>query len=107
MSPAQRAALEAIAGTRSLEAQQVLFHEEDPCTGFYVLVEGAIQLTRAGDAPSAHPTLAVVLPVASFAEAAMFGDEAFPATQRIQVQLIGPHGQRGEELDPQHPRLNF
>ena len=80
LSPAQRAALEAIAGTRSLEAQQVLFHEEDPCTGFYVLVEGAIQLTRAGDAPSAHPTLAVVLPVASFAEAAMFGDEAFPAT---------------------------
>lgn len=33
--------------------------------------------------------------------------EAFPATQRIQVQLIGPHGQRGEELDSQHPRLNF
>lgn len=33
--------------------------------------------------------------------------EAFPATQRIQVQLIGPNGQRGAELDPQRPRLTF
>lgn len=65
---------------KRLDNGQVLFMEQDPCTGFYVLVEGAIQLTRATDSPSAHPTLAVIMPVNSFAEAAMFGDENFPAT---------------------------
>jgi CRP-like cAMP-binding protein len=65
---------------RALEAENMLFMEGDPCTGFFVLVEGAIQLTRSSATPGAHPTLAVVTPVASFAEAAMFGGEAFPAT---------------------------
>jgi len=67
-------------GLRRLDAGQMLFLEEDPCTGFFVLLEGAIQLTRSGNIPGAHPTLAVILPVNSFAEAAMFGGEAFPAT---------------------------
>lgn len=58
----------------------MLFQEDEPCTGFYVLVEGAIQLTRSAPDHGAHPTLAVITPVASFAEAAMFGGEAFPAT---------------------------
>lgn len=80
LTAAQRTRLEAMATTRRLEAEEALFFEEDPCTGFYILVEGAIQLTRAGDIPGAHPTLAVILPVQSFAEAAMFGGEAFPAT---------------------------
>jgi len=76
----QRAKLEALALTRHLEQEEILFMEDDPCSGFFVLVEGAIQLTRFSDTPGAHPTLAVVLPVNSFAEAAMFGGEAFPAT---------------------------
>jgi len=80
LQPAQRERLSQVAGSRRLEAEAMLFLEGEPCTGFFVLVEGAIQLTRANDAPGAHPTLAVVLPVASFAEAAMFGGEAFPAT---------------------------
>ena len=79
LSPAQRERLGAMVGTRHLESGQMLFLEEDPCTGFFVLLEGAIQLTRSGEA-GAHPTLAVILPVNSFAEAAMFGGEAFPAT---------------------------
>jgi len=69
-----------VAGSRRLEPEAMLFLEGEPCTGFFVLVEGAIQLTRCNEVPGAHPTLAVVLPVASFAEAAMFGGEAFPAT---------------------------
>lgn len=72
--------LGAFATSRQLEPEGMLFLEGDPCTGFYVLVEGAIQLTRSSDAPGAHPTLAVVTPVQSFAEAALFGGEAFPAT---------------------------
>jgi hypothetical protein len=31
----------------------------------------------------------------------------FPATQRIQVQLIGPSGQQGAELTAANPTLNF
>ncbi|MDP3815245.1 DUF2796 domain-containing protein [Pseudomonas sp.] len=31
----------------------------------------------------------------------------FPATQKIQVQLIGPNGQQGLELTPAQPSLSF
>ena len=31
----------------------------------------------------------------------------FPATEKIQVQLIGPNGQQGMELTPAQPRLSF
>ena len=80
LQPAQREKLGRLATQRNLEPEAMLFMEDEPCTGFFVLVEGSIQLTRSSDQPGAHPTLAVVLPVASFAEAAMFGGEAFPAT---------------------------
>ena len=76
----QQKKLEDIAITKSLEQDGILFMEDDPCSGFFVLMEGAIQLTRCSLTPGSHPTLAVVLPVNSFAEAAMFGGEAFPAT---------------------------
>jgi CRP/FNR family transcriptional regulator len=69
-----------MAVSKRLDAEEILFMEDDPCAGFYVLVEGAIQLTRFGLTPGSHPTLAVVLPVSSFAEAALFAGEAFPAT---------------------------
>lgn len=81
LQPEQRRKLGDMATTKALETDKILFMEDDPCSGFFVLVEGAIQLTRFGITPgSAHPTLAVVLPVQSFAEAAMFAGEAFPAT---------------------------
>lgn len=80
LHPPQRDRLERMAGPKRLDPGEMLFLEDEPCTGFFVLVEGAIQLTRSGTAPGAHPTLALILPVSSFAEAAMFGGEAFPAT---------------------------
>jgi CRP/FNR family transcriptional regulator len=80
LRPSQREALEAMVRTRRLDPGEMLFLEEEPCTGFFVLSQGAIQLTRSSPVPGAHPTLAVILPVSSFAEAALFGDEAFPAT---------------------------
>ena len=80
LQPEQRRKLEDMANAKRLEMEETLFMEDNPCTGFYVLVEGAIQLTRFGLTPGSHPTLAVVLPVSSFAEAAMFAGEAFPAT---------------------------
>lgn len=33
--------------------------------------------------------------------------KAFPGTQKIQAQLIGPKGQRGAELDADQPRATF
>jgi hypothetical protein len=33
--------------------------------------------------------------------------QRFPATQKIQAQLIGPNGQQGAELSPANPRLSF
>jgi len=80
LQPAQRERLDRIAASRSLATDGMLFLEDDPCTGFYVLVDGLIQLTRSAPNPGAHPTLAIITPVASFAEAALFGGEAFPAT---------------------------
>ena len=80
LQPAQRERLSQFAGSRTLDTDGMLFLEDEPCTGFYVLVEGAIQLTRSATLPGAHPTLAVITPIASFAEAALFGGEAFPAT---------------------------
>ena len=80
LQPAQRERLQGLARPRVLDPEEVLFLEDEPCTGFFVLVEGAIQLTRAAEIPGAHPTLAVIMPVSSFAEAALFGGEAFPAT---------------------------
>lgn len=80
LSATQQAKLQEMYRFKALEPGQILFMEGEPCTGFYVLTEGAIQLTRASDAAGLHPTLAVVLPVNTFAEAALFGDEDFPAT---------------------------
>jgi CRP/FNR family transcriptional regulator len=80
LKPPQRERVGQLATSRILDPEAMLFMENDPCTGFFVLVEGAIQLTRSGDTPGSHPTLAVITPVNSFAEAAMFGGEAFPAT---------------------------
>lgn len=79
LSPLQRSRLDGLAVRKTLDAGQILFCEGEPCTGFFVVATGGIQLTRAGEA-GAHPTLAVILPPASFAEAALFGGEAFPAT---------------------------
>lgn len=76
----QRLMLQELSFEKTLSEGQILFMEDAPCTGFFVLVEGSIQLTRVSTTPGACPTLAVILPVQSFAEAAMFGGEAFPAT---------------------------
>jgi len=97
LQPAQRERLGTLARSRKLAPEEILFLEDDPCTGFYVLVEGAVQLTRAA-MPGAHPTLAVVMPVASFAEAAMFGGEAFPATATALKPSVVFHFPKGPFL---------
>ena len=80
LQPPQRDRLNQLAAARNLDTDGMLFLEGEPCTGFYVLVEGVIQLTRSAPHPGAHATLALITPVTSFAEAAMFGGEAYPVT---------------------------
>ncbi|MEO4047135.1 DUF2796 domain-containing protein [Pseudomonas sp. CAU 1711] len=48
----------------------------------------------------ANPEALKVLELGTF-----FG--TFPATEKLQVQLIGPSGQQGAELTPKAPRLSF
>ncbi len=57
-----------------------LFHEGQPCNGFYVLLAGAVLLTRFTGADGRETPLHPVAPGQSFAEAALFGRRAFPAS---------------------------
>jgi CRP/FNR family transcriptional regulator, dissimilatory nitrate respiration regulator len=98
LTEAQRTRLATLAHTRRLEADRVLFHEGDPCSGFFIVTEGAIQLTRASDHPGAHPTLATILPINAFAEAALFGGEAFPATATALRPTTVTHFHKGAFL---------
>jgi CRP-like cAMP-binding protein len=57
-----------------------LFHEGEPCTGFFVLLEGAVLLTRFASEEGREVPLHDLAPGQSFAEAALFGGMPFPAT---------------------------
>lgn len=79
----QLARMGALLEFKRLEAGQLLFLAGDPCTGFFVVLEGAVQLLR--PEPDGRETLLnLVRPPHSFAEAALFSGHAFPATARAQ-----------------------
>lgn len=80
LRPAQLARLTELAIPKRFDQGQDLFAEGEPCTGFYVLVEGIVQLTKYGPGASSCPALALIQPIQSFAEAALFGGGTFPAT---------------------------
>lgn len=73
--------LERVAGiSRGLRvrAGELIFRDGQPCEGFYVVVAGAARLYKI--APDGRErTLHIVRPPHSFAEAAMFGHDAYPA----------------------------
>jgi CRP/FNR family transcriptional regulator len=64
---------------RKVAAEGFLFHAGEPCTGFFVVLEGQIRLVRTTE-QGAETTLHVVRPGQSFAEAALFSGAAFPAS---------------------------
>lgn len=75
--------LEAIAAFvthRALARGEYLFHEGDRCTGFFVLLEGTVLLTRFGPEAGRETPLHAVGPGQSFGEAALFAGLPFPAT---------------------------
>ncbi len=56
----------------------LVFRDGQPCEGFYVVLEGAVRVYKI--APDGRQRiLHIVRPPNSFAEAAMFGDDAYPA----------------------------
>lgn len=79
MKPEQVARLGELLRLKRLEAGETLFREGDDCTGFFVALEGAVQLRRAGE-DGRETILNVVRGGQSFAEAAVFSGGAFPAT---------------------------
>ncbi len=81
LDEAQLARVGVLIEIRELEAGQVLFVAGEPCTGFFFVLEGAVQLLRPGE-DGAETALNLVRPGQTFAEAALFSGGAFPATAR-------------------------
>ena len=79
LSPKQRERIGEMVLVRRLEKGQVLFLEGEPCTGFFLVEEGAVRLWKGG-AGGEESTLAVIQSGQSFAEAAMFAGATFPVT---------------------------
>ena len=74
---------------RKLGPGQVLFTEGEPCTGFYVVLEGQVRLYRTAPKVGGEITLNVVRAGFSFAEAAMFSGGIFPATaEALEATLL-------------------
>jgi CRP/FNR family transcriptional regulator len=73
-------ALGQLVTARNVEKGEFLFHEGQPCNGFYVLLEGAVALFRYASADGRETLLHRVAPGQSFAEGALFGGMPFPAT---------------------------
>lgn len=83
LTSAQVERVGALVELRKLEPGQILFLAGEPCHGFYILLEGAVQLLRP-HGEGQETLLNVVRPGHSFAEAALFSGEAFPATARAE-----------------------
>lgn len=79
LSPGQLAQVGALVQIRKVEAGGFLFLAGEPCTGFFVVLEGQMKLVRTTD-QGGETTLHVVRPGQSFAEAALFAGGAFPAS---------------------------
>jgi CRP/FNR family transcriptional regulator len=66
------------ARTMRLPAGQMIFHEGQPCEGFYVVVAGSVRVFKIGP-DGRERILHIVRSPHSFAEAAMFGQGVYPA----------------------------
>jgi len=79
MKPEQVERIGALMRLKKLDAGEPLFREGDPCTGFFVVLDGTVQLKRAA-ADGREAVLSLVRTGQSFAEAAVFSGGPFPAT---------------------------
>ncbi|GLH72750.1 transcriptional regulator [Geothrix limicola] len=81
LDAAQLARVGELVEIRPLDSGQTLFVAGEPCSGFFVVLEGAIQLVRPSEDGDETP-LSLVRSGQSFAEAALFAGGIFPATAR-------------------------
>ncbi len=80
-----RARLRQIAALRRLRRGQLLFHEGEPCGAMFVVAEGLVKVFKL--APDGRErVLNVFRPGDAFAEAALFGEGAYPAS----AQALAP-----------------
>lgn len=70
-------ALISIARVRRLQAEEMIFAAGDPATGFYILLEGGIKLSKIS-AEGKEYILRMVRPGETFAEAAAFSGRTYP-----------------------------
>lgn len=91
MSSAQLARVGELLQLRTLQAGQQLFTEGDPCTGFFVVLQGQIRLYRTAPKVGGEITLNVVGAGFSFAEAAMFSGGIFPASAEALEDTLLAH----------------
>jgi len=73
-----REAAAGLALARRLPAGRILFREDEPADGFYVVLEGKVKVYKLSP-DGRQQTLHVFGPGQAFAEAAMFAGETFPA----------------------------
>jgi CRP/FNR family transcriptional regulator len=73
-----RLRLAQIAAARQFGKGELLFSQGDPCTGFFLVIDGMIKIFRLSP-DGREKVLVVVPPGQTFAEAALFGDGRFPA----------------------------
>ncbi len=67
-----------LARWRSFAAREMIFSEGEPCGGFYLLVEGAVKVYKLSGDGKEH-VLHLVWPRETFAEAALFLGDTYPA----------------------------
>lgn len=70
--------LAAIVRVKSFCARETIFGEGDLCTGFYLVTEGAVKVYKLSPEGKEH-VLHLVWPGETFAEAALFMGDAYPA----------------------------
>ncbi len=78
LTPSQLDAVARFSRLVHVRAGEMIIRETQPCEGFYVVAGGTVRIYKI--APDGRErTLHVVRPPQSFAEAAMFGGQAYPA----------------------------
>lgn len=81
-------ALLQVSRSRDYERGELLFSDGDPATGFYVLASGKVKIYKLSP-DGKERILHIVHPVATFAEAAIFGDGRYPAyAEPLETSLL-------------------
>ncbi len=78
LSPEHQKALAAIAGTKTYQAGQTIFQENDPGEGFYGIVRGRVKIYKSSPLGKEY-ILHIFGPGEIFAEVAVFAGKNFPA----------------------------